>query len=551
MGISTNSLLSYVSLVGCVGAAIYYVLNRKESIILRGSPMGLGFLQKKLLTTQEDKKLGLKFSFNPLLCTLHREVRIFPVAFYELKLVNEPDPTILLTVEEFDHEITLAEHKTYTYNAFAMHLSQAQIEKEVSGTKFGTRPGVELEYSYVSSSGLQCKSWCAIAVRENRAYSIHCQYPAANPGHSVSIFRQIASSIEIFDHSVPDSHLFFTEPRFGLGVQIPPAYHVEYTSSEKKTAIVRFQEDLRKDVGGVASFMELERISALQPEAIDHRTLEVAVTTVRGMIENSIPADQRLEWQTGTVLDDVALSYLKPSVVGAGAFEYAFVCTLSAIPGKFFFHDITASSPDGGAATRFVTFVVLTVYGVFRLTAQSTIEKFPSLFTDARECIQALTLRNQYGQECSLLYKNPKFRFQIRIPTHFNVQETMVADPIVMFLPGGSPNETDAPMFTIDVSSQVLSEADSFESCVGAYHDFLHGNERVSEVKRQQVPVDMYSATEFSFREALEEGTASIVVVLMIHENRQYIIQLTTEQTHLESSHEQFRDIIQTIRFTS
>ena len=550
MGISFTSLRSGLATAACIAGIAYFVLSRKESSILYKSPINFDFLRKRDLTVVEDKKLGLTFSYCPTECVLYAETRAFPVAFFELKVLPEMDSSILLTVEEFKEPISLAEHKIFSYNAIAMHLSDVHIEREKSSTFLGGRSAVEFEYTYSSEDGTRRRCWCSLAVHDNRAYAVHCHARVQRFGHAMLVCRRVVSKMRIHSHSVPNSELIFTEPRFGLSMPIQPEYSLEYTSSEKKNAILKLSKQI--DDGKGAS-IELEHISSLRPEVLDNRTLDIAITTTRGMVENAVKNEECLEWQTGTVLDDAALMYLKQSI-SVSSFEYSIVAAMSKLPGKFFFYDISTRSPvaDTSKIRRYVVFVVLTTFGVFRLTACSEADNFVKTFVEAKETLQQAHFGFQHGQECSLLYRNTKAGFSMRIPPHFHVQETMVADPIVLIFDGSKSLNTDesqAAKFTIDVSSQMRSVGEQSSKVFDAYLEHLQDPSKFFSVTKNECLVDRFPAAEFQFCERVENSHVQMCVTLICIKEKQYSVQLTVQPGCFDDAYAQYKAILETFRF--
>ena len=553
MAFSFQSFLSSISAAACIGGVAYYIVTRKDNNILQRSPISLNIFRKKHFTTVEDKKLGLCFAYCPTECVMSAEVRSFPVAFFEMKLLPDANATIVITVEEFSHPISLAEHKIYTYNAIAMHLAQVQIEREKPTAELGGRPAVEFEYTYTPENGIRHRSWCSIAVNENRAYSLHCHSDARIFGQVMLVCRRVLSKMHIYDSSVPDSQLIFTEPRFGLGMEIPPKFSLNYVSDEHSTALLRLtkQTSRHEEPHGI---IELEHISSLHPKVIDHHTLDIAITTIRGMIENAIQPGGRLEWQTGTVLDDATLVYLKNSIA-VSSFEYDIVSDASKLPGKFLFYDISGKMADNQPFTtrRHVVFVILTVFGVFRMTAWSDMHNFSAIFIDAKEALQKIQFGYQFGQECSLLYKNTKAGFSLRIPPHYHVKETIVGDPIVLFYEEPEREqgncESTSPKFTIDVTMQMRNVGETPETCFAAYGNYLSKTEKISSIKRHETLVDQHIAAEMEFTESVEDSHVHMVVVLVCVKDRQYCFQLTAQPGCLESAYGEFRKALETLRF--
>jgi hypothetical protein len=569
-----------------VGAIIIYYFRRKRD--LKGGATWAGtaarFISRTAGTVEKrDPKLGLAFRYSPLECTLKGEVRTFPVAVFELHLTQEETSRLLITVEECGPDLSLEEYKHASVKDVMMQLPSVTLLHEKPST-LGGFPAVEFEYSHTDSRG-ERRVWCIMAVHNKRAYCV--QYNSSTHHFKcIRVAHEVAKTLQILDSRPGDSFLFFTEPRYGLGMRLPLTHHVDSTyPSHDRGVIARFLTLHDTSRGGDMldkSFMELRVLTDVEVRPTVDATLDGAMATLRRLVEGSVGEGEVLQWKTGPTNESKSAVGFLRRTPSQQFLVHNVVLKRTSAPGRYTFYDISCHG-EGDENINIQYIVMCCMYGpdAFLLTAWSEEEHFPEVVASAKECFHSLCFGNQYGQDDSVMYCNPGYRFSIRVPSQCQVSEPPIGDPLVVFTPAVSASPEEITTTWVGVESTDTDSTPTMSSVpilVEPYHheftvqvraqdvpaptirlseiasDFVaelrgHTQARVEVEEERNTALDGVAAREVIFTQSREDGTMiKCWAVLLLHCSKQYAIQLATSADHFRQWRKIFKGMLASFR---
>jgi len=539
---------------------------------------------------RKEPKLGLTFRYNPTEAAMKGEVRTYPVAVFELTLTQELTSRMLVTVEECDAEIT---NEAYKQCSLSQVGGTVKMLREKVGT-LGGHPAVEFEYAHAERH-----VWVILTVVKKRAFCVHYNADALSY-RCITIAHDLAKTITIGPSQPGDSFLFFTEPRYGLGMKLPVSRHIDTSASTLERGVIACFLALHDTMRGGdmldKSFMEIRVLHDIpvRPANID-ATLEAACAALKRLIEASVGDGEVLVWKSGSRNNTprTAASFLRREM---NTFQpHNMVLKRTNASGRYLFYDITcktegAESANSTIVVQYVAFVCVVGNEAFVLTAWSEEEHFQSVYAVAKESFHTLCFGNQYGQEDSLLYCNPSYRFSIRVPSQLQVHEPPIGDPLVLFTPASDTtaeditstwvsvdiNQTDSvPTMSSDsvptmspatVAAEAPSNATAYGFTVHIRVQDAGGSLKLSELAAEFVSevrlarcveveeetataLDGVAAKSVVFTQSCEDGAMmKCWTVLLLNGGKQYIIQLATTAQQFRQWKKLFRGMLSSFR---
>eukprot|EP00759_Apiculatamorpha_spiralis_P011780 PhF_6_TR19006/c0_g1_i1/m.27860 len=568
-----------VAIGTCVSAILVWYLRKHKGSDFSRSAVRLHLTRGAQPVEKRDLKLGLTFRYNPVECVFKGEIRSFPVAVFEFRIVYDESARILVTVEECAPDISLEEYKVCAIRDVMTQLPGVQVVREKPSTMCGN-PAVEFEYTHMTPQGSQKRVWYSVTMVNKRAYGV--QYTSDEGVFKwVRLAQEIGKSISITASKPGDSFLFFTEPRYGLGLKVPVTHHVDPSQMQEKGVIARFMALHDTSRGGDMldkSFIELRVVHDFDVRPTYEGTLESALTVLKRMIELGVGEGETLQWKA-SVSHDNASSFLRR--VDPNQFTpHNIILKRTNLPGKYIYYDICCQSADGASdiVIRYVAMICVWSTDAFVLTSWCEEEHFPEVSAQSRECFHSLCFGNQYGQEDSVMYCNPAYRFSVRVPAQFQLHEPPIGDPLVLMTPSqnttieditttwvavdatdtdSTPTMSSVPVvvdsaddFTVHIRVQDVITAISLKEFVTEYVADLRQTPRLEIEEERSSALDGIAAREIIYTQNRDDGTLlKCWSVLVVNGGRQYALQLATTAEHFRQWKKVFRGMLSSFRF--
>eukprot|EP00760_Papus_ankaliazontas_P003198 PhM_4_TR11490/c0_g1_i1/m.5944 len=583
--ISVAKVSAVIAMGTCVGALLVWYLRKHT-----GSNFVRVIISRSSFQEKRDPKLGLSFRYNAVDVLLKGEVRCFPVAMFELQPTAEECSRVLVMVEECGADISLEEYKTCSLKDVMRHLSHVTVLSEKNTTLSG-HAAVEFEYTHSDAHTNDARRvWVTASIVNRRAYCV--QYnSSAKQFRCLKVAQDICRGMQIGASRPGDSFLFFTEPRYGLGLRLPVAYHVDDNMHlADPTTIARFVALHDTSRGGDMldkSFVDLRVLHGFELRPTIDTTLEGVVATLRQQIEQEISGDNEvLHWKSGAMVESSQSrgGFLLRRAQSHGFKIHNIVLKRTGFQGRYFFYDVVCEADGVTIVIQYIMLVCVHGSEAFVLSAWSEEEHFTDVVANAKECFHSLCLGNQYGQEDSLLYCNPQYKFSMRVPSHFQVHEPLIGDPLVLFTPPNNstieditstwvtvdsastdvestPSMSTVPItvdsqnnpFTVHIRVQDVTPQAKLGDIAAMFVSDIRAAQQVEVEEERSTVIDGVTAREIIYTHVHPDGGGEAVMkcwtVVVLNWGRQYTVQLTTPCDQFRQWRKVYRGMLSSFRF--